>query len=549
VVQSPAASTVLNGHNDVEIVTLTATDASSNSQSCTFSVTLKDVTKPNLTCPPNVTLNASASCNAPNGAYSPTALSDNCTANPTLLQSPASNVLISGHNAVSTVTLTATDGAGNTQSCTLTVTLKDVSPPSITCRNAVALLNASGNASIVPGDVYQSGVDNCGVVNLVSVTPNTFTCNNIGFNTVTLTANDGNGNTATCVAQVIVRDITAPTVSCKNATLNLGVTGVAIVPPSLINNGASDNCSFSLTVTPGTLGCANIGANTVVLRATDAGGNFATCTAIVTVRDLSAPNAKCKNPTIFLDDAGDGTLSIGEVDNNSTDACGIAFRSISQTAFNCSHISGTNPVILTLTDVNGNTATCISYVTVKDALPPTPICEDAEVKLGANGFAVIYTDDLTFNSFDNCSVWTQAPLAKVYTAANLGTNNLIITVKDWSGNGANCVSLVTVLPFSGNSDYQQGGGESKGPQALLEVRLYPNPTRGDAMLVFAAPLEESVQIRIFDLSGRQVYHQKAWGLAGENVWPIRMEGVAPGLYQLDIQSDTWYAQQRLIIQE
>lgn len=71
-------------------------------------------------------------------------------------------------------------------------------------------------------------------------------------------------------------------------------------------------------------------------------------------------------------------------------------------------------------DVNGNSSSCLSYVTVKDAIAPTAVCEDVEVTLGYNGVATVYGDDLAFNSSDNCSVWSYAPVAKNYTSANLG---------------------------------------------------------------------------------------------------------------------------------
>ncbi len=548
VTQSPAAGTVLNGHNDSRLVTLTATDASGNTQTCSFTVTLKDVTQPNITCPANITLNANASCSGSIGAYSPVSLSDNCTANPTVTQAPAAGTLLNGHNAMSTVTLTATDGAGNTRTCSLTVTLKDVSPPAISCRNIVVALNTSGNANIVPSDVYLSGFDNCGTVNLVSVSPNTFNCGNIGLNSVTLTANDGNGNTATCNAFVTVRDVTPPVVSCKNITVNLNINGTVTVAPASVSNGASDNCFFSLSLTPNTFNCSNLGNNLVVLRATDSGGNFSTCTAIVQVRDLTAPTARCKNPTIFLDGAGDGTLSVSQVDNGSSDACGLASMSISKTDFDCSDISGAKPVVLSLTDVNGNSSSCISYVTVKDALAPTAICEDVEVVLGPTGYAVVFGADLTFNSFDNCSVWSYSPSARVYTMANLGANNLTIAVKDWSGNAATCVSVVTVIPFAGNSDFQNGD-DDKRLNTPFDLTVFPNPTTGDVNLTFELPGEQTFIVRAFDLSGRLVYSHAATGVRGQNYLPVRFEGILPGIYLLDFQSETIKSITRLIVQE
>lgn len=546
--QSPASSTILSGHDDVETVTLTATDATGNLQECSFTVTLKDVTKPSISCPPNVTLSANANCNSAIGTYSPIALSDNCTANPTVMQNPESTTLLIGHNATTTVTLTATDVAGNTQTCSLTVTLKDVTPPSLVCQAFTANLNAAGMVNIVPANVYQSGVDNCGTINLLSVLPNKFSCSNIGANLVTLTANDGNGNSSVCNAIVTVADVTVPVAKCKNITANLGINGNVTVVASAVNNGSTDNCSFSLSLTPSTFNCSNIGQNTVMLRATDGSGNSATCSATVTVKDVSGPTALCKNPTIYLNDLGQATLSIAQVNNGSSDACGIASMSIDETQFNCSNLPGSSwPVKLSLTDVHGNVSSCISNVTVKDLLAPTAICENKTVALGSNGKVSVFGSELAFNSFDNCSVWSYAPAPKVYTTANLGPNNLTVTVKDWSGNAATCVSVVTVVPFGGDNNARPE--RSAAAAETLGFTVFPNPTNGEATLVFALPTEETFTVRIFDASGRLVYLDENLGRAGENSIPLHLNGYAPGIYLLDVQSEKWKVQKRLVVQQ
>jgi hypothetical protein len=425
---------------------------------------------------------------------------------------------------------------------TFTITLKDVTAPTVVCKPFTANLNATGMVSIVPANVFQSGADNCGTVNLASVTPNSFTCSNIGANLVTLTVNDGNGNNATCNAIVTVSDVTAPVAKCKDITANLGVNGTVTVAPSLVNNGTTDNCSFTLTLTPNTFNCSNVGiVNTVVLRATDAGGNSATCTAKVTVKDLLGPTAKCKNPTIFLDALGQATLSAAQVNNGSTDACGIATMSINDTQFNCSELAGSPwPVTLSLSDVNGNSSSCLAYVTVKDAIAPTAVCEDVTVALGPSGYAVVYCDDLTPNSTDNCAVWSCSPTAKVYTTANLGNNNLTVTVKDYSNNSSTCVSVVTVVPYGTNNDFQQGGG-GKGHEILYshDLLVFPNPTSGDAEMAFQLPADQSFVCRIFDTSGRMVYSHEDRGVEGENRMTLRLEGLAPGLYVVDFQSEEW----------
>jgi hypothetical protein len=547
VTQSPAAGTIISGHNATQTVTLTASDGNGNTASCSLVVTLKDVTPPNVTCPGNITINANASCQGTIGSYLPAVVTDNCNPSPTFSQSPAAGTIISGHNTVQTVTLTANDGNGNSQNCTFTVTLRDVTPPSIICRNITANLNAAGTVTILNSDVYQSGSDNCGVVNLQSVTPSTFTCANIGPNTVVLTANDGRGNTSTCSAVVTVRDVTAPVTLCRNFTANIGPSGSVTVPAGAINNGTTDNCSFTLTLTPNTFTCAQIGNQTVVLRATDAGGNSSTCSATVTVRDLSGPTALCKNPTIFLNNVGEATLSVSQVNNGSFDNCGISTISISQTAFNCSELAGSPwPVTLSMTDVNGNSSTCQAYVTVRDAIAPTAICEDVTVQLNSMGRATVYGADLASESTDNCSVWSYSPIARVYYTSNIGDNSLTVTVRDWSGNMATCVSIVTVLPPEPLSG--PGGSGTGLDENLANLSLYPNPTTGEFTAAFELSAEETFTLRIFDASGRLIFARQGEGMQGENYLPLQLEDAPSGLYMVDLKCGSRQVQQRLVVQ-
>ncbi len=697
VTQSPASNTVLNGHNDVETVTLTADDGNGNTAFCTLTVTLKDVTKPSITCPPNTTVAADGSCSGTIGSHSAASVSDNCTANPTVTQSPASNTVLNGHNDVETVTLTADDGNGNTEFCTFTVTLKDITAPTVVCKAHTAALNAAGTASITTADVYQSGADNCGVVNQVSVVPNTFTCANLGANTVVLTVNDGNGNTATCsavvtvvdlipptmlckngtvqlntlgqgsittadinngstdnctlaslsvvpsnftcanlgtntvtltgtdqsgntatcqatvivrdtikptilcknatinlnnagqatltvadvnngsfdncsiasftlsqtaftcahlgnnlvtltgtdiagntgscTATVTVRDLIAPVAKCKNATANLGPNGTVTVLPSAVDNASTDNCSFTLSLTPSSFTCANIGMNTVTLRATDGSGNTSTCAAVVTVRDITPPTALCKNRTINLDNSGHATLTSTDVDNGSTDNCSISSKTLQRTQFNCGDIAAPVSNFLTVTDPSGNTASCIAYITVKDVHAPTAICDNTTVPL-MNGSVTVYPSILADSSFDNCSITTYLPTAKTYYAP--GVYNLVITVRDWSGNGANCTSVVTVTP-SGPSEKP---GEDK-----FKMTLYPNPTQGLLNLEFDLAESQAFELAVYNLTGKEVMRQKGSGAEGLNSISVQMDELKPGIYFMELRSDKLRARKRLVLQK
>jgi len=266
-----------------------------------------------------------------------------------------------------TVTLTVTDSIGQTDTCTATVTVEDNISPTATCQDVTVQLDAAGNASVTAASIDNGSSDNCGVASL-SVSPNTFTCADVGSNTVTLTVTDDNGNTSTCTATVTVEDNISPTATCQDVTVQLDAAGNASVTAASIDNGSSDNCGVaSLSVSPSTFTCADVGSNTVTLTVTDDNGNTSTCTAIVTVEDSIAPTAVCQDITVQIDGSCSVSITGADVDNGSSDNCGVASLAVSPSTFTCANI-GANTVTLTVTDDNGNTTTCTATVTVEQIL-------------------------------------------------------------------------------------------------------------------------------------------------------------------------------------
>jgi len=257
-----------------------------------------------------------------------------------------------------------------------------------------------------------------------------------------------------------------------------------------------------------------------------------------------------------LDNVGKATLTVALVDNGSTDNCGISSRTLSKTLFNCSDIGAAQNIILTATDASGNSSTCTAAITTIDNTAPTAVCMDVTVKLGPNGTVAVYSAQLAVNSTDNCSVWSYSPTVKVYTAANLGPNNLTITVKDFSGNASTCVSVVTVEPHTVNQDKPLQ--RDKEADALVSVDampedfgmfLFPNPSAGDAQVQFQLPAEQEYLLRVFDLAGRQVFLNAAMGNQGQNLVLIRMDGMAKGLYLVELRAGLWRAVRRLVLIE
>jgi hypothetical protein len=276
--------------------------------------------------------------------------------------------------STTTYNVTVTTAAGCISVGDVTVTVGDFTLPTPVCQSITVQLDATGNVSIAAADIDGGSSDNCGQVTL-SASATSFTCANIGANTVTLTVTDAAGNSADCDAVVTVEDNVAPVATCKNITVTLDADGNATIEGADVDNGSYDVCgSVSLSVSPTSFSCENKGDNPVVLTVTDAYGNTATCNATVNVIDNTAPSAVCQNVTVTLVN-GVATVSADDVNNGSTDNCGVANLSLSNTSFNCSDI-GNNTVELTVTDEAGNSSSCTATVTVVGV---TPSCSIASI--------------------------------------------------------------------------------------------------------------------------------------------------------------------------
>ena len=161
------------------------------------------------------------------------------------------------------------DGNGDTSTCTSTVTVLDTVTPSAVCQDLTVYLDGTGNASIVASDLDNGSTDNCSGALAYGADITSFTCANIGANTVTLTVTDGGGNAANCTSTVTALDTVSPTASCQDITVYLDGTGNASITSGDVDNGSSDNCSIgSMSIDVTSFTCANIGANTTTLTVT-----------------------------------------------------------------------------------------------------------------------------------------------------------------------------------------------------------------------------------------------------------------------------------------
>ena len=113
--------------------------------------------------------------------------------------------------------------------------------PMAVARDFTVQLDAAGNAFITAEQVDASFADTC--AESMSVSPSSFTCGDIGPNTVTLTVTDKNGNVSTADAIVTVEDNIPPEISNVVASAEaLWPPNHKMVPVEIIGALISDNC-------------------------------------------------------------------------------------------------------------------------------------------------------------------------------------------------------------------------------------------------------------------------------------------------------------------
>jgi len=256
-------------------------------------VTESPAVPPTITAPANKTVNADAgACGATGVALGTPTTADNCSVASVTNNAPASYPV-----GTTTVTWTVTDSSGNTATANQTVTVIDNQNPSITPPADVTLYtgpsatSCSVTVSNLDGTLgVATTSDNCpgattartGGVPAGSVFP-------LGDTTVTYTATDAHGNTATATQKVTVVDNTPPVVTppaniTVSLPLNTTATSMVVNYPNPVTT-ATDNCAGTITFvsSPASGSTFSVGPTTVTVTATDAHNNSATTTFTVTV--------------------------------------------------------------------------------------------------------------------------------------------------------------------------------------------------------------------------------------------------------------------------
>ena len=322
----------------------------------------------------------------------------------------------------------------------------------------------------------------------------------------------------------VIADSIDPVAICQDITVQLDASGSVTILATDIDNGSTDNVGIvSYSIDIDTFTCADVGNPvTVTLTVTDGAGNTDTCTATVTVEDNIDPIALCQDITVQLDASGNATITASDIDNGSSDACGIASLSLDITSFDCNDVNA-NTVTLTVTDVNGNFSTCTATVTVEDNIAPVALCKDITVVLDGTGNATITGADVDNGSNDACGIASLSVFPDSFDISNLGDNTVTLTVTDNNGNVATCTAIVTVVEILNTEEFLFQNN----------IMVYPNPAGTEVILYL--PMDIVVDIRLFDVSGKQVIYQPNIFISKSHA--INISVLNDGIYFVRINSE------------
>ncbi|WOK04905.1 Ig-like domain-containing protein [Imperialibacter roseus] len=325
----------------------------------------------------------------------------------------------------------------------------------------------------------------------------------------------GNSNTAATTFS-IAYDSQIDQIICQNITVELDANGTAPLQVDQIDNGSLDSfgiASRSINIT--SFNCSDVGDNNVTLTITDNNGNLGTCEAVVTVEDAMVPTVLTQDITVALDVNGQASVTPADIDNGSTDNCGIATLVLDVSSFDIPTTESTT-VTLTVTDVNGNSAAATAIVTFSKVAQSIVFDPIADKKVGQDPVVLEATGGgsglpVTFS---------------IVTEPSSGVASLVNGAIIIEGTG----SIVVTASQAGN-DIFQAAEEVSQSFAILSSELFlptlftpNNDQANDRFILRGGGSVANIELQIFDREGNPVFNSQSTTELFQSGWDGTNEG-------------------------
>ncbi len=340
----------------------TVVDLAGNTASCGFLVKIIDGSPPEITCPPDITVNANPGTCSKVVTYSLPAVSDNCPS-VSLVRTAGLGSGSSFPVGTTTIEYTATDISNNESVCSFNITVLESEPPQITCIPDISTNNDPGVCGAVVNYVAPVGTDNCsGATTTLTSGIGSGNLFPVGTSTETYTVTDASGNTTSCSFDVEVIDSEDPVIDCPSDITVSNDAGECTAIVNFAAPSATDNCAVaSVLQTSGPVSGSVFpsGITPVEFTATDDAGNTSTCTFNIIVEDTEPPVITCPGDLTFAIPGGACSGTLTYPDPTLSDNCPVpTFSVISGPASGDIVSTGVYSIELQAEDAAGNTADC-----------------------------------------------------------------------------------------------------------------------------------------------------------------------------------------------
>ena len=383
-----------------------------------------DFTKPTILPPNDLLIEAT-------GGLTPVSVGQAMAYDDSGIQSLSSNAPAEFPIGITTVIWTAIDGAGNVAIATQTVTVADTTPPTISSPSDITIEAKSPTQNSVELTPPFAN-DNVGVISVTNDAPPYFP---IGETIVTWTATDVMGNTAIAPQSVKVFDKTKPTI---HAPKNLVVEATSydkneiyLGESTVIDNG------IILSITNDAPQFFKIGETLVTWITSDASGNTASATQLVSVVDTMPPTIMPPEEIVFEATSAIGnTVDTGII--NATDVQQVTIKNNAPSTFSI----GETIIIWNVTDASGNSAVAQQTVSVVDTTPPSITITNniTDEATGLNGNIVSLSEIFVEDISEISSVGNNAPETFPF-----GNTTVTWTVTDSYGNVATKEQTISII--------------------------------------------------------------------------------------------------------
>ncbi len=433
----------------------------------------------------------------------------------------ADNTLPTLADGPHTITVTATDAAGNVGNDTAVVTIDTVAPNAPVLDPINATDPVSGQAE--PGSTVTVTYPDGTTATVVAGTDGSWSVPNPGNlvdgDTVTATATDPAGNTSLPGTGTVSADITAPVVALDDVLTNDSTpaltgtvndpTATVVVNVDGVDYPAVNNGDGTWTLADNTLPTLADGPHTITVTATDAAGNVGNDTAVVTI-DTVAPNAPVLDPINATDPVSGqaepgSTVTVTYPDG--TTATVVAGTDGSWSVPNPGNLVDGDTVTATATDPAGNTSLPGTGTVSADITAPVVALDDVLTNDSTPALTgtvndptatvVVNVDGVDYPAVNNGDgTWTLADNT-LPTLAD-GPHTITVTATDAAGNVGNDTAVVTIdtsLPVVSLDDLTTNDttpaltGAIDDPTATVVVNVdgidYPATNNGDGTWTLA----------------------------------------------------------------